>query len=83
MPKNRWISIKVILFSYIEGLCERRKYLGAIFSNYVPPEDSQQLLQRLSRKINNNISTLRLYFTHNKANNQAFHKAKMRTANKI
>lgn len=64
--------MKVILFSCIKELFRRKKYIKTILSNYTPLEDSQHLLQRLSRETNSDINTSRLCSTYNQANNQVF-----------
>lgn len=56
--------------------------MKTISSNYTPLEDSQYLLQRLSRETNSNINTSRLCSTYNQAHNQVFLKAKTKMSSK-
>lgn len=51
MPKNKQTSTKTMLFGCMEELSRRRKYLGAIHSDYVPLKDHQYFPQKLSKKL--------------------------------
>ena len=82
VKKNKWAPTRAILFSCIEKLFGRKKYLESIFSSQAFLEDDQHLLQRLSGKTNNNISTPELYFIYGKANSSALRKVETRTCSK-
>ena len=56
--------------------------MKTFFGSHIPPENSQHLLQRLSKEANSDITIPGLCSTYGKANNQAFYKAKTKITGK-
>ena len=52
------------LFGCMEGLPERREYLGTFLGRHASPEDGQHLPQRLHGEADSDISTSRLRFAN-------------------
>ncbi len=55
----------------MEKLSRIWEYLGTSLSNHTPSEDDQYVLQRLSKEVNGNIFTYRLYFSYDQTVSQA------------
>ena len=80
--RSRQTHTRAILFSYMERLLKRRKYLETFLSRYAPLENGQHLSQGSLGETNSDISSLRLPFAHGQVNNPALYKAKIRKTDK-
>ena len=58
------------------------KNMETFLNSHTPLEDGQHLLQRSTREIDSDISTIGLRSAHGQANNLAPRKAKMKATNK-
>lgn len=56
--------------------------MEVIFNGHQSLENGQYLLQKLPKKVDNDINTFKLCFTYSKANSQAFYKVEIRTSHK-